>query len=320
MIVVMTSLAPNRARRTPAIPPQIAPPIAPATRHNGISTTAGRCSAAPATAVHRPPATSCPSAPMLKRPARNATATPSPAKSNAVVWTSVSAKPCFEPNAPRARAPNASIGLAWKASMTNDDTRSASASAPIGPAACRSASRNGTDSRHAGAELGVGRGLRCEFARDPAFAEDDDAVGERADLVKIERDQHDARSAVADVAQPSMDDRRGADIDAAGRGHADQQPRVVGHLAADDQFLLRAAGICACRLCQVESRQRIARVDLACRTSPERKVETHAATRAPLVSEQRIFGGIEVEHEPFALPVRRNVADARDPSRSCGEP
>ena len=98
--VAITSLPPNRARKSPAIELHAAPPKAPASSRIGIAMNPGAFSWAPMTPAIRPPMMSCPSAPMLKSPARNAKAMPSEGKSSDVVCTSVSASCDFPPSAP----------------------------------------------------------------------------------------------------------------------------------------------------------------------------------------------------------------------------
>src|ERR1700694_449494 len=138
MIVVITSLAPWRARSQPAMNAHAAPPAAPAAKHNAISIGGGRCRAAPATAAHKAPMTSWPSAPILNSPARKAIATPSPVNSNIVVCVSVSAAPAVEPSAPCNNAAYAAKGLLFAKSITTAAAKRARQSENNGAARRRS--------------------------------------------------------------------------------------------------------------------------------------------------------------------------------------
>src|SRR3984893_4248033 len=197
MIVEMTSLAPKRARSHPAKAASKPPPAAPAARQSGISSGQGRSTYAPAIAAHNPPMMSCPSAPMLKSPARNATETPRPANSSVVVCASVSAMPCEEPSAPSSSAPNAASGLSREASMTRHAAASASASAIRKPALRDAISRNGVDSTHQSPDRQIGGVCRRQLSGDRSAGEDDDAVGQRSNLVEIVRDQQHGGAVVA---------------------------------------------------------------------------------------------------------------------------
>lgn len=111
MSVATTSLPPKRARKPPAIVPQAAPPSAPAASIATMATGPGPGTIAPTTPAASPPMTSCPSAPMLKKPARNAKATASAGKSSDVACTSVSASWCGPPRLPRASAAKPAMGF-----------------------------------------------------------------------------------------------------------------------------------------------------------------------------------------------------------------
>jgi hypothetical protein len=89
MIVVITSWAPVRALSTPAIPPHTAPPRNPAITASGRWMALGRSQVNPTQPAHVAPMTSCPAAPMLNRPARNASATDKPASARGVASTRV---------------------------------------------------------------------------------------------------------------------------------------------------------------------------------------------------------------------------------------
>src|SRR5918995_1415028 len=71
MIVVITSWAPVRALRRPAMPPQTAPPRKPAITASGRCTALGRSQVKPTHPAHVAPITSWPAPPMLKSPARD---------------------------------------------------------------------------------------------------------------------------------------------------------------------------------------------------------------------------------------------------------
>ena len=85
MIVVITSCAPKRALSTPGIAPHAAPERMAAAKQRGISSHAGQpAKVIPAQAVANAAMVSCPSAPMLSRPQRKATATARPVKRSGV--------------------------------------------------------------------------------------------------------------------------------------------------------------------------------------------------------------------------------------------
>src|SRR5260370_1509784 len=94
---------------------------------------------------------------------------------------------------------------------------------------------------HQQAELALAR-LRAELADDPPALHHQDAVGQRADLVEIGRDEEDRHprsfqrdeSLVNKVARP--------DIEARGRLTNNQAERAVVRFAGADELLLVAAG------------------------------------------------------------------------------
>jgi hypothetical protein len=97
MMVLMTSWAPVHALSAPGTAPHSAPAAAPAASATGRATSAGVSigSAPPASAVANAPTASWPSAPMLKSPARKASATDSPVRSSGVALNSTWPIPCW---------------------------------------------------------------------------------------------------------------------------------------------------------------------------------------------------------------------------------
>ena len=80
------------------------------------------------------------------------------------------------------------------------------------------------------------------LAGDAAVEHHDDPVGERLDLVELDRDEQDRLAAVAQRDDLLVDELDGADVDAAGRLADQQHLGVALHLAGDDDLLLVAAG------------------------------------------------------------------------------
>ena len=104
MMVVITSCAPVRAFKMPGIAPKIAPPTAPAIIASGTWMYPGPSIAKPTHKAVMPPASIWPVAPMLKRPALNATATEIPHKISGVELLMVLEIARNEPNEPTTSA------------------------------------------------------------------------------------------------------------------------------------------------------------------------------------------------------------------------
>ena len=101
MMVVITSCAPVAALSQPAMAAQPAPTSAPAASASGIWMSGGRpAKENPTTTAARPARSSWPSAPMLNRPARKASATPRPARISGAAAVSVSDSAYSDPNEP----------------------------------------------------------------------------------------------------------------------------------------------------------------------------------------------------------------------------
>ena len=101
MMVVMTSWAPVKTLSAPGMKPQKAPPAMPARRASGRWMNAGSPSKLTPTATAATvPMMNCPEAPMLNRPARNATATERPVRISGVILRSVVDQPRALPKAP----------------------------------------------------------------------------------------------------------------------------------------------------------------------------------------------------------------------------
>ena len=79
------------------------------------------------------------------------------------------------------------------------------------------------------------------LADDAPVVHDQDAVGERQDLVELDRDQEDRLAGVAEGHQPAVDELDGADVHAARRLADQQQIRVPVELPREHDLLLVAA-------------------------------------------------------------------------------
>src|SRR5262245_7447423 len=89
------------------------------------------------------------------------------------------------------------------------------------------ASRVPLDAGHEQAELGFsGLGAR-QLADQAAVEHHEDAVGERQDLVELDRDQQDRLAGGAHLQQAAVDELDGPDVDAARRLYDQQQSRVA---------------------------------------------------------------------------------------------
>ena len=90
MIVLITSSTPKRSRKAPAIAAHAPPATAPAVNMTGIPMNHGTPPSVPLIAVAATaPTSNCPSAPILRMPARNATDTARPANANGTMRTIV---------------------------------------------------------------------------------------------------------------------------------------------------------------------------------------------------------------------------------------
>src|SRR5262249_38749014 len=104
----------------------------------------------------------------------------------------------------------------------------------------RSRGRLALAAGHREAELFLGRGRR-ELADDPARVDHEDAVGEREDLLELERDEEHGTTGVALLDEPAVNELDRADIEAARRLCGDEHPRLAVDLAREDDLLLVAA-------------------------------------------------------------------------------
>ena len=80
-----------------------------------------------------------------------------------------------------------------------------------------------------------------QLGHDPALVDHEHAVGERADLLQLERDEQHAAAGVALLEQPPVDELDRADVEPARRLRGDRDLRLLGELARDDDLLLVAA-------------------------------------------------------------------------------
>src|SRR5581483_2994582 len=87
----------------------------------------------------------------------------------------------------------------------------------------------------------VFRHLAGVLGDDSALVQDEDPVGERQDLVELERDEKDRAPFVAFRDQAPMEKLDGADVEAASRLRRDQNLRVARDLPRRDDLLLIAA-------------------------------------------------------------------------------
>ena len=116
---------------------------------------------------------------------------------------------------------------------------------------------------HRDAELLLAHGRR-ELADDPAVVHDEDPVGERQDLLELERLEQDRAALVALGDEPPVHELDRADVESARRLRGDEHARVALDLARDDHLLLVAAGERARR------RQRAAAADVELLDQPPR--------------------------------------------------
>ena len=94
---------------------------------------------------------------------------------------------------------------------------------------------------HRDAELLLGR-RRRELTDDLALVHDEDPVGEREDLLELERDEQDAASLVALLDHAAMHELDRADVEPPRRLRGDQDLGVAVDLAGEDDLLLVPAG------------------------------------------------------------------------------
>jgi len=76
------------------------------------------------------------------------------------------------------------------------------------------------------------------LANDSPLVDDEDAVGERENLVELQRDQEDSPPLIALLDEALVDELDGAYVEPPGRLCGDEHPRVAAHLACDDELLL----------------------------------------------------------------------------------
>ena len=93
---------------------------------------------------------------------------------------------------------------------------------------------------HRDAELVLGD-ARSELADDLALVEHEDPVGEREDLLELERDEQHCAALVPLLDEPAVDELDRADVETARRLRRDQHLRVAVDLAREHDLLLVAA-------------------------------------------------------------------------------
>src|SRR5207249_5008823 len=89
---------------------------------------------------------------------------------------------------------------------------------------------------HRDAEI-LFRDFRVVFADDSAFVDHEDAIGERADLVQLERHEQHGLALVAYLPQPSVDVLDRADVAPTGRLGGHEDVRSAGDVLAADTDL-----------------------------------------------------------------------------------
>src|SRR3984893_3706850 len=143
MMVVTTSSPPQFAFRTPGIPAQIAPATTPPSRTSGRRIGVGRLlNLTPMNVQPTAPARNCPSAPMLNSPARNGSATATPAMSSGVrntilfeTWSSLFSPPLHRsPKQPQMRPWYAANGWPRVTATTTPPITNAKTTEPSGTA------------------------------------------------------------------------------------------------------------------------------------------------------------------------------------------
>ena len=110
--------------------------------------------------------------------------------------------------------------------------------------------------RHQDAELLLGRGRR-ELADDLALVDDEDPVGEREDLLELERDEQDAAALVALLDEAPVHELDRADVEAARRLGGDQHRGLRSISRASTTFCWLPperppAGVCGAAAADVE--------------------------------------------------------------------
>ncbi len=164
---------------------------------------------------------------------------------------------------------------------------------------------------HRDAELLLGRGRR-ELADDLALVHDEDPVGEREDLLELERDEQDRAALVALLDQPAVDELDRADVEAARRLGGDQDLRVAVDLAREHDLLLVAARERAARASAGRRRARRTPRSASRARSIRRRGKSQPKREAgalAVVVEREVLGDRELEHEPAALAVLGDVAE-----------
>src|SRR5438552_4437633 len=161
----------------------------------------------------------------------------------------------------------------------------------------------------------LGGGRRVERRDDPAFEHHRNAIRERADLVKLARDEQDPRALAALLEEPLVDVFGRRDVETAGRLGDHDELGPLGELASEHDLLLIAAREIA------DDGLRAGGTDVVLRgkasTVPEdRDGIEHARAGVwgtVLLAEDEIVGDAEREDEALEVPVLRHV---RDPPRA----
>ena len=151
-----------------------------------------------------------------------------------------------------------------------------------------------------------------ELAHDLALVDDEDAVGQRAHLLELQRDEQDAAARVALGDQAAVDELDRPDVEAARGLRGDEHARVAGDLAGDDALLLVAARQRRGQRSGPPPRTSYSLIRLAAR-SRMRVDQQPAAPRQlgrVVLAQGEVLRQREVEDEAAALAVLGDVRDA----------
>ena len=156
------------------------------------------------------------------------------------------------------------------------------------------------------------RDLAGVLAGDLALVDDEDPVGEREDLLELERDEQDRAALVALGDEAAVEELDRPHVEAARRLGRDQHLRVARDLARDDDLLLVAAGEAA----RARLRAAAAHVELLdqpCGALDHPRGKQPAPLRVRrlrVVVQPDVLRDGELEDETAPLTVLRDVPDA----------
>src|SRR6267142_2280820 len=267
---------------------------------------------------------------MLNSPTIKATATERPVRIRIDVLSAVSPSGPGPPKAPESRCPKPSTGsrplAAIATKLTANDASRAAAAPHAGSRAGRNrrARRSGTrrflSEHHPAQPIVAGLGFR--LAGRPAFEQDQDPIREGAQLVEIERDQENARAAVARRPERLVDAARSERIQPPRRMDRDDQARrrPARELPGSHQLLLVASGEGRgagqwIRRADIEAFDQLARLLAAPRAVDERPSRIR---RQRMVAERQVLLHAERQTEAAPLAILGQVRHARAPRGGGG--